>query len=565
MRVRHKTIIDALLAHARERPDETYASFDRLDTSEPESWTYAQTLDNARSAAGALAVHGVGPGDRLVIVGGNDARTLALLLGAFGSGVAPAVVHPPLRADVGAARAQLTAVVRRAEPALVVAPSAMHAAFPQSARVESARSVLQAGAQPRELRAQDPSETGYLQFSSGTTGAQKAVMVPAGAIAANAEATIATADIAGEQTWVIWLPLYHDMGLMSGALFPLYGGQRTVLLPPERFVERPLSWLCAVTRYRGTVTVAPNFAYALAARRAKPERLQELDLSSLRIAFNGAEMVSADAVRRFEKVFAPAGLAPNTVYPVYGLAEFTLAAVFWRAGEAIRVDQVSRKALGQGSAEPTGDGPGTSSFVSVGRAITEHQMRVVGADGSVCPERQVGELQLRGPSRAAGYLADPQQTAAMRDGEWLRTGDMAYVANDDLFICGRKKDIIIRYGENFFPQDLEVAAGSTPGLKPGRLAVIGVEDSAMATERVWLAFECSETGDAAYELAQAARAKVIEAAGFKLDGVSAVPPGWVEKTSSGKIRRFVLRGKLAAMFAGGDPPPSVGRWPDSPG
>lgn len=560
MPVVHRTIIDALLAHARERPNQTFVTFDRLDGSEPESWTFARALDHAQNAAAALASHGVGPGGRLVIVGGNDAPTLALLLGAFGSGVTPAIVHPPLRADIGAARAQMTGIVRRAEPALVAAPSTMHAAFPRDVKVESARAILESAAAPRELRAPAPDDVAYLQFSSGTTGAQKAVMVPAGAIAANAQATIEVPGVSGEQTWVIWLPLYHDMGLMAGALYPLYWGQRSVLLPPERFVERPLSWMHAITHYRGTITVAPSFAYALAARRAKPDRIEGLDLSSLRLAYNGAEMVSADAVRRFEKAFGRVGLAPDTVYPVYGLAEFTLAAVFWRAGEPIRVDRVSRSALAQGRAEPTDDHRG-STFVSVGRAITDHAMRVVGEDGSVCAERQVGELQLCGPSRAAGYLADPEGTAAMLDGEWLRTGDMAYVANDDLFICGRKKDIIIRYGENFFPQDLEEAASSTPGLKPGRLAVIGVEDPAMATERVWLVFESSEIGDAAYALAQAARARVIETAGFKLDGVSAVPPGWVEKTSSGKIRRFVLRGKLEAMFAGTDPPRSVGRWP----
>ncbi len=561
MGVRHGTIIDALLAHAERDASRPFITFDPIE-GDPIAWTYGDTLQAARRAAGALAAHGLTAGDRLVIVGRNDANTASLLLGAMGSGILPAIVHPPLRADVDAARAQMRGITGRAEPKLVVAPTAMHAAFPEGTRVLSARKALDGDDESRDLIAPDPTDVAYLQFSSGTTGAQKAVMIPAGALARNADATGTAANVHDDDTWLIWLPLYHDMGLMSGFLVPLYFGHRSVLLPPQRFVERPMMWMQAVSGYRATTTVAPNFAYALTSRRATPERLEGLDLSCLRVAYNGAETVSADTVKRFEKTFAPAGLRANTVYPVYGLAEFTLSAVFWRVNEPIRVDEVERNALALGVAEPVSqDERRVVRLVSVGGAIDGHSCRVVAEDGSVCGNRKVGELQMKGPSAMVGYLGDAEASAAAFDGDWLRTGDMAYVAGGDLFICGRKKDIIIRYGENFYPMDLEAAASSAPGVKPGRLTVLGVEDPSMATERVWLILESKEVGDSAYALAQSVRSAVIESAGFKFDGVAVVSPGWIEKTSSGKIRRFVCRGKLGAMFRQGKPPPSVGRWP----
>ncbi len=561
MSVRHDTIIDALLAHAERDPARPFITFDPID-GDPVTWTFGDTLKAARRAAGALAANGLTAGDRLVVVGRNDASTASILLGAMGSGILPAIVHPPLRADVGAAVKQMRGIVGRAEPKLVIGPSVMHAAFPAGVRVLSDRDLLEAGDEARDLVAPNPTDVAYLQFSSGATGAQKAVMITAGALARNADASGTTAKARDDDTWLIWLPLYHDMGLLSGLLVPLYFAHRSVLLPPERFVERPMMWMQAIDRYRATTTVAPNFAYALTSRRATPERLSGLDLSSLRVAYNGAETVSADTVTRFEKTFEPAGLRPHTVYPVYGLAEFTLSALYWRVNEPIRVDEVERNALARGMAEPIReDERRVVRLVSVGGAVDGHACRVVADDGSVCTDRKVGELQMKGPSAMVGYLGDMEATAAAFDGEWLRTGDMGYVAGGDLFICGRKKDIVIRYGENFYPQDLEAAASAAPDVKPGRLTVLGVDDPAMATERVWLIVESKEEGDAAYALAQAIRSAVIESAGFKFDGVAVVPFGWIEKTSSGKIRRFVCRGKLAAMFREGNPPPYVGRWP----
>ncbi|MFC1610224.1 AMP-binding protein [Myxococcota bacterium] len=561
MTPRYPTVVDALLAHADRAPDRLFVSFG----SEPtlETWTFGETVEKARMAAGALVGHNLRPGDRLVIVGRNTPTTGALLLGAMGCGVIPAVVHPPLRADARAAQRLLQRVITKAEPALVVARRELWPA-PTGVKLATAEELLGAGAPAADLVPPDPDSVVYLQFSSGTTGAQKAVAISANAQAANAEATYTHVGEREEETWVIWLPLFHDMGLMTGYLVPLFFGHRTILMRPERFVERPMSWMQTIHAHRGTMTCAPNFAYGLAARRARPDRIRDLDLSCLRVAYNGAEMVSADTVERFESAFAPTGLAPNTVLPVYGLAELTLSAVFWHAGEPKLVDRVTRAGLGRGVAEPASpDDRRAMRVVSVGRALRGHRARVVDETGMDAKDRQVGELWVAGASRAAGYWRDPALTAEVFTGGWVRTGDLAYSANGELFICGRSKDVVVRFGENFFPADLEMAVTDGPGVKPGRLAVLGVEDTGMATERVWLVVETDLEAEDAYGLARDIRRHVVEKAGFKFDGVSCVPRGFIEKTSSGKVKRFNCRDKLATMFRSGSPPPTVGRWPDA--
>ncbi|MBI5510122.1 MAG: AMP-binding protein [Deltaproteobacteria bacterium] len=557
------TIIEAFLAHARARPEASFATF--IGSSPPDvTWTFGQALEQARRAAGGLVAEGLGAGDRVVIVGGNEPAVAAVLLGAMGRGMVPAVVHPPIRAEAKAAATYLENIVVKAEPALVVVASAeIAASVGGGRRLRTAAELLTSAAPPVELQPPAESAPAYIQFSSGSTGAAKAVLLCAGAQAQNAYATGVEIRAQDDETWVIWLPLYHDMGLMSGLLIPLFLGHRTVLLAPERFVERPVAWLQAIDLHRGTLTVAPNFAYALVARRASPERLAGLDLSCLRVAFNGAEMVLADTVARFEAALAPVGLRPDTVFPVYGLAEFTLSACYWDVGRPILVDHVARGDLARGYAAPALENDRrATSFVSVGHPVAGHRLRVVDDRGQECQEREVGEIQLAGRSRMLGYVGDPALSAATMAGEWLLTGDLGYVAAGQVFVCGRKKDLVIRFGENFYPADLESVAATAPGVRAGRLAVLGVADLRLATERVWLVIEAELEPAAAYELAAAVRAFVLEAAGFKFDGISVVPPGFIDKTSSGKVRRYAVRDKLLVLFGRGTPPPSVGRFPE---
>lgn len=524
-------------------------------------WTFGEIFDLALVALGALQRSGVQRGDKVVLVGANEPWVVASLFGSMLGGVVPAIVHPPLRADTKSAKEQLAAIVQKAEPRLVVTPSKISSSVPDGVTVLTSDRIVVGRPGEMNLELLKPDALAYLQFSSGSTGNQKAVMISHAAMAANAQATAEKTRLSKNERWVSWLPLYHDMGLMAGLLVPLYLGHETVLLRTEAFLEQPMSWLQAISDHRGTLTAAPNFAYALAARRAKSFATETLDLSALRIAFNGAEPITEEAIVAFEKTFRKAKLRPNTVYPVYGLAEFTLSAAYWDVQTPIQVDYVSLLNLAHGHAQPAANNEVAVGFVSVGRVMPGHALRLVDTHGVVASERRVGEIQLRGASQMVGYLNDVEGTSeALSDG-WLRTGDLGYRVGDNFFICGRQKELIIRFGENIYPQTVEAAALQVDGVKAGRVVAFGVHDPQLSTERLWLAVETDLQELDAIALLQRVRDALRRGATMGLDGISAVPPGFIEKTSSGKLRRLHCAEKLATLFRGPTPPPTLGPWP----
>ena len=255
---------------------------------------------------------------------------------------------------------------------------------------------------------------------------------------------------------VSWLPLQHDMGLVGMSLGPLYGARPVILMPPEMFVRRPVEWLRAITRYRATVSFAPNFGYDLCVRRLK--NLDGLDLSSWRVAGCGAEPINAQTLTAFAEKFGPAGFRASCFVPSYGLAEHVLAATIGVREREPRVDVVSAEALSNGStAAPVDpDGDAVIRLVSCGRPLSGHALRIVRDNDSPAHEREVGEIALAGPSVMVGYYKDPESTArAVRDG-WLHTGDLGYLSDGELFVCGRLKDLIVINGRKYHPQDLGV-------------------------------------------------------------------------------------------------------------
>ncbi|MNT00201.1 putative ligase [compost metagenome] len=341
------------------------------------------------------------------------------------------------------------------------------------------------------------------------------------------------------------------MGLIGGLLMPLFCGNPLVLLSPQSFLLDPKRWLWAIHRRRATISTAPNFAYQLIAARIADEELQGLDLSCWRLALNGAEPVSPTTMDAFAARLAPHGFAPNALSPVYGLAEVALGAVFPDLGRGPRLDRVDAEVLsGDRRAQPAADGP---AFASVGRPLPGFDVRVAGDDGLALSERQVGEIQLQGPSVMAGYLDAPEATEqAFQDG-WLRTGDLGYMADGELFIVGRSKDVILKGGRNYAPQDLERAAEQVPGIRKGCVIAFGVADAALGTEVVVLVCESKEPPDAHDALAKAVQRRVAEAVGLQPDTVTVVPPGTVPKTSSGKLQR----GRCKALWQAGTLAPLV--------
>jgi fatty-acyl-CoA synthase len=339
---------------------------------------------------------------------------------------------------------------------------------------------------------------------------------------------------------VSWLPLNHDMGLIGMALGPLYSARPGVLMPAQRFVKRPAEWLRAMTRFRGTVSFAPNFGYDLCVRRVKAADLEQLDLSSWRVAGCGAEPIHRATLDAFATMFAPAGFRAASFLPGYGLAEHVLAATFPPRDRPLRSERVSLSALAASRVvTPEAGDDNAVTLVSCGRALPGHALRIAGEDGRALPERHVGEILLAGPSVMVGYYGHADLTAqTIRDG-WLRTGDLGYLSDGELFVCGRVNDIIIVNGRKFHPQDLEWAVDDLPGVRRGRVVAFGLVEHGR-TDRVVIVAEPS--GTAAPDLViEAVRRRIGELFGLYVDDVALVPSGTVGRTTSGKVQRAVTR------------------------
>jgi 1-acyl-sn-glycerol-3-phosphate acyltransferase len=383
-----------------------------------------------------------------------------------------------------------------------------------------------------------------LQYTSGSTGDPKGVILTHKNLLASLRAMVGVAGVESKDIFVSWLPLYHDMGLIGAWLASLTFAMHLVLMSPVAFLSRPARWLWAIHRFHGTVSAAPNFAYEICATKLGEGDLDGLNLSSWRWAFNGAEPVSADTVFRFANCFARYGLDPRSLAPVYGLAECTLDLAFPPSRRGALVDLVDRKALthtGRALPAPPKD-PQALKIVACGRALPGHSIRIVDRTGRELPERTEGRVEFRGPSATSGYYRNPEATAKLFDGQWLDSGDLGYLADGEIYLTGRAKDMIIRGGHNLYPYEIEEAVGGIPGIRKGCVAVFGVRDRAGATDRVVVLAETREADPRRREELRAAINNVaVDLLGGPADEVVLALPQSVLKTSSGKIRRAATR------------------------
>ena len=344
--------------------------------------------------------------------------------------------------------------------------------------------------------------------------------------------------------FVSWLPLYHDMGLIGAWLGSLCIGFPLVVMSPLSFLARPARWLRAISDHRATLSAAPNFGFELCARKARDEDLVGVDLSSLRMLFNGAEPVSADTLERFRSRFVTYGLRPEAIAPVYGLAEAAVGLAFPPLGRrpAGRPDRarVPGRLGRRGARQPTADG--ALRVVACGQALPGYEMRVVDRAGNVLEDRHEGRIEFRGPSATQGYFRNAEETRRLFDGEWLDTGDLGYLAAGDIYLTGRAKDLIIRAGRNLHPEALERAVSDVAGVRAGCVAVFATPDPEAGTERLVVAAETRERDVAARDEVRAAIVNVtVDILGTPPDEVVLLEPGSVPKTSSGKIRRAACR------------------------
>jgi acyl-CoA synthetase (AMP-forming)/AMP-acid ligase II len=543
--VSEPTLIDLLEVAARGDRGVTF-----VDAAERErGFRWADILASAREVAGGLQSVGIRPGDRVAIVHPTEPAFFDAFFGCLIAGAVPVPLYPPLRLGRLAEYHERTSrMLRACRARLVLCDARTRRVLGET--IEQARPPLGCAvtaALPRRSPAAiavDPDAVAFIQFSSGTTSEPRPVLLTHRAVAANVRAILAAIRAAHPESpdrphvCVSWLPLYHDMGLVGAVLAAIAHPGSLVLIPPELFLARPSLWLRAISRHRGTISPAPNFAYALCAERVPEAELDGLDLGSWCVAMNGAEPVTPASLDRFVARFARCGLRPEALAPVYGLAEAALAVTFSELGRPFARERFDREALYRdGRARVAADG---HELVSLGRPLPGFAVRIASGRGAPLPDGCVGEVEVRGPSLMLGYDGLPEATAAvLRDG-WLATGDLGFVHAGDLYLCARAKDVIVLRGRNHAPQDVEQAASEVAGVRTGCVVAVGFVPDGGQGEELFVFAERAR-GDRSPDLEERVKSRVVARTGLVPAAVRVLPAGTLPRTSSGKLRRAETR------------------------
>jgi fatty-acyl-CoA synthase len=506
---------------------------------------YAQLLREACGIADALRRRGYRDGDRIALVMPEVGGFVHAFFGISAGGFVPVPLCPPAQAgDVATFARQARHVLQAARAAAVITTPDVAPLVDTGADVLLLDALRSPTLLPAPL-ALSPDAIGLLQFTSGSTALPKGVVLTHANIGANVAAILGPAglDARDGDVAVSWLPLYHDMGLIGMLLSSVYRPADAVIMSPVLFLKRPSAWLDAISTYRGTVSFAPNFAYELCRRRIKTSQLESLDLSRWRVAGCGAEPIRPDTLLQFADYFAPAGFSARSFLPSYGLAEHALAVSFAHGG--LHVDVVDAERLVRDSrAVPVVNGSPSVRVVCCGQPFPGHQIRVVDEAFDELPERHVGSILARGPSVMRGYFeAAEASSEALRDG-WLVTGDLGYMADGSLYVCGRTKDLIIRQGRKYHPADIESSLATLHGVALSGVVVFAVDRVEHADEVV--AVLETRAGGRGEDIEQAVRRRVRETAGLEIDRVVLAPPGTIPRTTSGKVRRAETRDRLEA-------------------
>jgi len=545
------TLLEAFDWHVQRHPERLHLALPQSDGGEVQI-TYGELERDARRAAAGLLARGLEPGDSVALMLPAGRDFFVSFLAALYARCVPVPIYPPMRATqieehvrrqariLSNARARSLVTVAEVAPVGTLIRSLV-----ESIRgVETVEALAAEGGGPALSASPAASDTALLQYTSGSTGDPKGVVLSHANLLANIRAMGEAAEVTSGDVFVSWLPLYHDMGLIGAWLGSLYHAVPAVILSPLQFLARPESWLWAIHRHHGTITASPNFGYELCLRRVTDAMIEGIDLGSLRFAANGAEPVSAATVRRFAERFRGHGFHAEAMAPVYGLAECGVGLTFPPVGRGPVIDRIDRFALSRrGEAQPVAaEHADAIEMVACGRPLPRHQVRIVDETGHEAGERREGRLQFRGPSATAGYFRNEAKTRELFAGDWLESGDIAYIAGGDVYLTGRTKDLIIRAGRNLYAHEIEEAVGDISGVRKGCVAVFGSLDPVSQTERVIVLAETRETSSAG--LADL-RQRIDETTAALLEGppddVVLAPPHTVLKTPSGKIRRSACR------------------------
>jgi acyl-CoA synthetase (AMP-forming)/AMP-acid ligase II len=572
LELHHATVLHAFAAAAKLEEKTGITLLNDDDELPEEHRSYKKLYDQSKVMAAGLVKLGVKRGDRVLLVLPTGFEFVLAFFAAQRLGAIPVGSYPPAlleKAEVALERIQHIAahsqasvcVTNRLLLPLLGSLGRSASSVQAIASVESLLETRAAAVPKARAQGRDPA---FIQYTSGSTGHPKGVLLSHDNLVSNIHAAGLGLQVNRKDVIVSWLPLYHDMGLIGGLLFAFYWRLPCVLLSPNAFLLQPARWLWAIHHHKGTLSPSPNFGYGLCTRRVRPRDRAGLDLSSWRCALNGAEPVNLRTVDEFVAAFGPHGFRRETMYPVYGLAESTVAVTFPSPGEKIHARTVDRIALASGfvrdvqvpaSGEASapgadlGDGPGNApasraaTLVGCGRAVPGHEVGVVDAEGGAVRPGEVGHILVRGPSLMQGYFEDPKATRAiLRDG-WLWTGDLGFLdESGTLFITGRAKDIIIVRGKNYYAEDVERVAERVDGVRQSGSVAFAVYDEASASDLVVVVCESKVTDEHERERVVVELSdKVSAECGLSVDEVVLVPPGTLPKTSSGKRQRALCR------------------------
>lgn len=545
-----KTLVEVLLQRAAFEPTRKHIYL-QDEKGEEKIITYQDLLNGASEVAAGLQHFGITEGETVAIMLPTCEDFFYTFFGILLIGAIPVPIYPPLRADrIEEYAMRAAGILKNAQARLLITfhkverLSELLKVFILSLKSVTTVDALKNKKQSVTYPLLNEEMPALIQYTSGSTSAPKGVLLSHGNLLANIRAIGQKSEMNPKDVIVSWLPLYHDMGLIGSWLTSFYHANPIVILSPLTFLSRPERWLWAIHYHRGTLSGAPNFAYELCIRRINQSHLAGLDLSSWRLSFNGAEGISPRTLENFTKKFEAYGYKPETMYPVYGLAENSVALtfpplhqrplidridrlIFQKEGKAVKVDQDHLHAL---------------EFVGCGQALPGHEICIMDEQQKILPERTVGLVHFKGPSAMIGYYRRPKATQAIYHHGWWNTGDLAYIAEGNLYITGRKKDIIIKAGRNLHPEEIEEVSAQISGVRKGCVVAFGATDPKLGTEKLVIVAETRENESAVHKkIKEELNEKMSTVLGIVPDEIVLVPPHTIPKTSSGKLQRSATK------------------------
>jgi fatty-acyl-CoA synthase len=522
--------------------------------------TWAEVHEQARAIAGELVAKGMAPHDAVAVLAAEPAEIGPAVQAVWLAGGSVTMLHQPTpRSDLAMWAEDTVRVLNMIGSKLVL----LGAPFDQLGPVLDEHGIgyrlvteLAGGTPLAEPVEVDEAAPALLQLTSGSTADPKAVRITHENLLTNITDMATCAELDPDNDIMVsWLPMFHDMGMVGFYTTPMTVGIELVKVTPVDFLTGPLLWAELISKYHATITAAPNFAYALLGRRMSGvDDDKAYDLSSMRLALNGAEPIDEKAVRSFTENGARFGLRPECVFPAYGMAEGTLAISFPPVFTGLRLDYIDADALeADRRAVPVSasDSPSARSFALLGKPLPSFEARIVDPEsGDVRGEREVGEIQIRGAAVTPGYLTVDGPLATQDASGWLATGDLGYTVDGEIVICGRAKDVIILAGRNIYPTDIERAAAAVDGVRAGNAVAVRL-DAGTRRERFAVVVESRHADDAEIvrRLRKEIGARVFEAVNARPSAVEVIPPGTLPKTPSGKLRRAAAGEQLAERLS----------------